>query len=266
MTPSPLLDAHLHLQDKRFNDHTDHVMQRAEQSGVKRLFCNSVNEDDWQDVLALSKTYQTITPFIGVHPWYSDTVTDLWLKNLQRLLATNSCGVGEIGLDRPCGINFSQQKKIFLSQLTLAATFLRPVVIHCVNYWGACLDILEYFLSPSLPIPVMIHSYSGSLESMQRLVGLGCHLSFSAHLTMPGRERLQMIFKETPLTHILLETDAPDQLCSKTQTSTHLNEPAFIAELYREAARIKDITVDEFARQIWENGTIYTNQTTAGPE
>lgn len=266
MTLPPLLDAHLHLQDKRFEGQIDAVIQRANRSGIKRLFSNATSENDWQGVLLLADKYPAVTPFAGIHPWQSDRVTDSWQTGLQHILSARSCGVGEIGLDRPCGIALSQQKKIFLTQMKLAVACRRPIVIHCVNFWGECLDILEDFCTPSLPVPVMIHSFSGSMESMKRLVRLGCHLSFSARMNEPGQERLQTIFKETPMEHILLETDAPDQLSSSTPANTNLNEPSFIVELYQAGALLKEMDLDKFTHQIWNNGTIFTNQTTAGRE
>ena len=71
-----LLDSHVHLLDKRFTGRLESVLERATQAGVERMFCNSTRESDWQEILNLSKTAPAVLPFLGIHPWFADTVTE----------------------------------------------------------------------------------------------------------------------------------------------------------------------------------------------
>ena len=291
MTLPPFLDAHLHLQDKRYEGHIDAVIQRAIHSGVKRLFCNATSEADWQKVIDLAGRYRFITPFLGVHPWYSDSLSIGWQDRLQKMLTSSNGGIGETGLDKKCSVDMNIQIDIFGAQLDLAQELNRPIVIHCIRCWGKLIELLEDKTASGRSIPVIIHSFSGSQEVMKRLVALGCHLSFSARLNDPGYKRLRDVFKKAPLDHILLETDSPDQLFSLSAQKgspkiigsdqpampetgfsslvaagqsgpampVRFNEPAFIVELYRTGALLKNMKLDKFARQIWKNGTIYTS-------
>ena len=263
-TIGPLIDAHLHLLDRRFAGQIDAIIKRAGNCGIKRLFCNGTTEQDWSGVLAISIKHPVVIPFIGLHPWHCHHVSDNWQDRLEAIIKEHHCGIGEIGLDRPCGPSLANQLQAFLGQLKLAVTYKRPVVIHCVKYWGKCLDILEDFSSPTFPVPLMIHSFSGSMESMERLVRMGGYLSYSAKLGEEEQQRLQAIFRETPVEHILLESDAPDQLPSTNTSNGNLNEPSFIVELYRLAAHLREMPLDEFTQQLWQNGTIFTNQTIVG--
>ncbi len=257
MASPPFLDAHMHLQDKRYMGHMDTLVHNAKKIGVQRLFCNGTDENDWQKVLSLFNNDHSIIPFIGIHPWHSNRVTKNWNKRLAQTLTDAPCGIGEIGLDKFCDIALSVQIEVFRTQLNLAFSIKRPVVIHCVKYWGVCLDILEELLTPHSPIPVMIHSFSGSIETMKRLVRLGCHLSFSAKMTEPDQEFLRSVFKQTPIHHLLLETDAPDQLYnelfSQENTQPAYNEPRLIVNLYRFAARQRKMDLDLFTWQVWDN-------------
>jgi TatD DNase family protein len=109
--------------------------------------------------------------------------------------------------------------------------------------------------------PLMIHSFGGSLETMLRLVRLGCWISFSARLIDRKRHALHQVFCETPTDRILLETDAPDQLPATLRNSGDAlyNEPANIADFYRQAARLRCMSFDDFTQQIWNNGEIYAD-------
>ncbi len=264
MISMKFIDSHLHLQDKQYTDHRAAVIQRARQAGVQQFFCNGTCEDDWQHVLELSRKFAEITPFIGVHPWYCDRLSKSWLQELKRLLDSTAAGVGEIGLDRLCNINFDLQKKVFCDQLQLAIQLKRPVVIHCIKHWGALLEIIENIGEALLSLPIMLHSFSGSMETMERLVKLGCTLSFSTRLCDPKQEKLRTVFSKIPMENILLETDSPDQLSSDMGIIDRLNEPSLIVGLYQVCARLKNMDQDSFTNQIWKNGTIFTDQITAG--
>ena len=257
------LDSHLHLQDHRFAGSREALLRRAREAGVSRMFCNATKEEDWQNVLLLSARFPEVVPFLGIHPWFADTVGAGWEKRLEHFLTLILCGIGEAGLDRKCPVDMQRQLEVFRIQLQLAAEFRRPLSIHCLGCWGRLVEILEQQKSRA-PLPaVMIHAFSGSLEMMHRLVRLGCWISFSTAMGDPGREPLQRIAQETPIDRILLETDAPDQLPAALKTGTQgngaCNEPANIPALYRFAANLHHMDLQEFCRQVWQNGTLYTD-------
>jgi TatD DNase family protein len=136
-------------------------------------------------------------------------------------------------------------------------------VIHCLHRWGRLIELLETHLKGNLNVPLMIHSFSGSVEIMRRLVHLGCFISYSMRLTESAQGQLRETFKATPLEHILIETDAPDQLNVGFLVSDNgqsaVNEPSYIRELSAFAADLREINTSEFCAQIWKNGEIYSH-------
>lgn len=263
MDPFRLLDSHVHLLDTRLAGRLESVLERAARAGVERMFCNSTRESDWQEVLNLSKTTPAVLPFLGIHPWFADTVTEGWEKRLDDLLATHRAGIGETGLDKRCDVHQDLQEEVFLSQLRLAVKHKIPLVIHCLHRWGRLIELLETHLKGNLKVPFMIHSFSGSVEIMRRLVHLGCFISYSMRLTDASQGQLRQTFKATPLERILIETDAPDQL------NVHLlalnieksadNEPSYIRDLFAYAADLREMNTSEFCARIWKNGEIYSH-------
>lgn len=259
---SHLIDAHLHLQDDRFTQNTiGPVIDKAIVAGVVKLFCNATSEDDWQNVVLLSKKYAAIKPFLGVHPWFSQSTKDGWLRRLEVILDSAGAGVGEIGIDKVSSAPYNIQEKVFISQLELAFKNKLPVSIHCVKKWGKLLDILKRYAP--FKQNIMIHSFSGSTEIMHQLVELGIFISFSCQLACPQKHKLREVFQKTPLKNILLETDAPDQFCPELFSDTHnvqkKNQPAYIVDLYTFAADLLNFDRNQFIKEIWNNGKIFTN-------
>ena len=261
MTAPPLLDSHLHLQDPRLEGIRAEVFRRAVEAGIGRMLCNATRERDWPEVLQLSATFPSVIPFIGIHPWYADPLETAWDRRLEAVIAINCCGIGEAGLDGKCPIPIASQERVLAIQLGLAAEHQRPVALHCVGAWGRLIDMLERLVKTAGLPPLMIHSFGGSLETMHRLVNLGCWISFSARLIDRDRQTLQQVFCETPLERILLETDSPDQLPQALRHSGNVpcNEPANIADFYRQAAKLRRMNLDDFTQQIWNNGEIYAD-------
>lgn len=263
MTELRYLDSHLHLTDPRFNGIREAILLRAREAGVVKMFCNATREEDWRQTLALASA--SIVPFIGIHPWYCSTVERDWERRLAEILQTTTCGIGETGLDKKCAGDMVRQIETFTAQLQLAVAFRRPLTVHCLGCWGKLLEILELQTKTAPLPPIMIHSFGGSQEIMRRLVRLGCLLSFSARLAAPGQEALRQVFQETPLPHILLETDAPDQLQTGINPGTPepsaTNEPAYIVALYGFAANLHHMELQDFCSQIWQNGTVFTDST-----
>jgi TatD DNase family protein len=259
------IDAHLHLLDKRIAARAADIIRESQEAGVEALFCNATTENNWTDVLRLGKADITVYPFLGIHPWYIDSLSPNRLDSLAALLRNSRAGIGEVGLDKTRD-NFTLQAVILQKQLKLAETLHRPVAIHCVRAWGRLLEILaDIDLSA---FKFLVHGFNGSLEVMQQLVKLGAFVSFSTMLAHPARERLRQVFIRTPLDHIFLETDAPDQFCeivsyngnsSEYFSEKKLNHPLAVIKLYEYAARLRGMNVRDFAEILWNNGTIFTH-------
>jgi len=251
-SPAGYLDSHCHLQENRLTPEIDAIMKRARNAGVARMLCNATCEADWQAVVDLAAGRQEVIPFLGIHPWLAASTRTGWEKRLRCLLERIPAGIGETGLDKCCRADFSSQQQIFKTQLQMAAELKRPLVIHCVKAWGRLLELLEQFADP-LP-PMMIHSFSGSIETLRRLIRLGCFISFSGRLA--AESKLHSCFLATPLAKLLLETDAPGRPNNQSIPS---DEPAAISRLYQLAAEMRGMTLNEFCQEIWRNGEIFTD-------
>ena len=260
------VDAHLHLQDPRFQ--TEEVISRARKVGVRMFFCNAIKEEDWPAIANLAVAHQEVVAFFGIHPWFSDTVKAGWRQRLLAISKTldTATGIGETGLDRSCPIDFAVQQRLFTEHLELASELSWPISVHCVRAWGVLVDqLIDFSQRHALP-PVLIHSFNGSTEIMRRLTKLGCFLSYSEALAGSEQTKLKETFIQTPRSLLLLETDAPyaKNPDHKKRNRDAINEPADVADLYHCAARLLQIEPAELSDQLHQNATIFTHSNAAG--
>lgn len=257
-----LFDAHNHLQDTRFDGRQADLIEQARAEDTVTMVVNGTRESDWPAVAALSRQWPgMVLPSFGLHPWFLAERSPGWKHSLDELLGCEPAAVGEIGLDRwKKDLPWDDQEDVFHQQLCMAAARERPVSIHCLQAWGPLVELLEQG-----PVPCcgfVLHSYGGSVETAERLAGLGAYFSLSGACAHPRRKRGWDTFRQLPPDRILLETDAPDQRLPDervrfplTGPGGHpLNHPAQIAEVYRFAAEtLFRQPVDHFAAQVADN-------------
>ncbi len=266
------LDAHLHLQTIPWN----YCFAETQGRAIIRSFlvkggksiCNGTSPLDWELVLELSKLFPgEIVPYYGVHPWYVDALPEDWLDHLNSCLVKNGSGIGEIGLDRSASSKafFDHQMDVFKAQLNLAVSLNIPVAIHCVRAWGILLEILKEKIVIKIDnkyyskIPVMIHSFSGSLETMKILTNMGFFISFSPFLLTVKADYLREILKETPLEKILIESDfSYSKNISVNNQSLGYNRN--LTMLYNLIGSIKDVDFEYLQKVILENGKVFTDR------
>lgn len=257
-----LFDAHCHMQDDRFADDIDSVLARAAQNGVQCFECCATSENDWALVLSVAARHGVVLPSIGIHPWFTDGLIDGWPERLVDLLVEqHEAGVGEIGLDHALNAaTHERQLAVFSRQIEIARELRRPASIHCRRAWGAMLDVLKRF--GNFPAGFVIHSYSGSVELINDIVGMGGYISFSGSVTRSGNKRARKSVVAVPADRLLLETDSPDMMPifrnEYEQMASVLvedrNEPMTLPVTVKAVAELRRVSVEDIGRIAFENG------------
>jgi TatD DNase family protein len=181
-----------------------------------------------QEVSGVGYTY-------GIHPWF---LTD---KNYEQLLISveksvsfpNILALGEAGFDKLRGPSAELQLKVFSEQVSIAETFRKPVIIHCVKAWDELLSAQKK-LKPRTPW--MIHGFRGSVEMAKQLLSKGMHLSIWFDYVM--RSESTELLKSLSPGRIFLETDGAD---------------IDIRNIYEKVARDLDMSVDELKSVVLSN-------------
>lgn len=254
-----LQDVHAHLQNVPDKGGIEAVLSGLARNNIGRIFCNATSPDDWDEVSAIAGKHKEVTPFYGVHPWFAAGLKAGWDKELLRRLESGPCGIGEIGLDRAKeDVDIGTQKEIFGRQLEIAFGMGKPFTAHCVDAWGIFVDMLKKAGAGELPF--IVHSFSGSVETLTELLKLGAYASFSLKLVEKRYKKISEAFAATPLDRMLLETDFPYTPGSQPKGQA-LSGDYFgcAARVYEIVSKLKGVPKEKLEKAVWENGTVFVH-------
>jgi len=97
----------------------------------------------------------------------------------------------------------------------------------------------------------ILHCFTSTLEDARRGIEMGFLISFAGNSTYPKTQNLRDVAKALPLENILIETDSP-YLAPQTYRGKR-NEPAYVAEVARTLASVRNLSPDEVAAATSEN-------------
>lgn len=111
---------------------------------------------------------------LGIHPWWVDADwKTLFERMRQRVRAADVLFVGECGLDKVRGGNWSAQLVCFEAQVELAEQMGKPLLIHCVKAYDEVLRVCR-----TTRVRRIIHGFRGKPQLAQGLLNRGFDLSF----------------------------------------------------------------------------------------
>lgn len=186
----------------------------------------SVGKNNWDEVII----YKNFS--LGIHPWFINKHNSNDLDALeQKIIKHNPIAIGEIGLDFYIQIDKKQQQLFFERQLHLAQKYNLPVIIHSVKSYDEVVKILKNY-----DVSVQIHAFNGSAVQGQKLLDIGCYLSFGMYRKSI---KLQEFIKTMPFDKILVETDERPS-CE-------------ISKIVDEIANLKQIAIKDFVKIVNQN-------------
>lgn len=208
-----LIDSHCHLDFPAFDHDRDAVLARSQALGVHSMIVAGVTRQHWPRLWATVEHTPGLYGALGLHPYF---LAEHQIDDIQALKEQLSkyaghpklCAVGEIGLDFFLkDLDRERQIYLFEQQLSLAAEFNLPVIIHARR---ANAQITACLKQAQLPRAGIIHAFSGSYEEAMEYIRLGFLLGFGGAATWPRATRLQSVLRRLPIEQIALETDSPD--------------------------------------------------------
>lgn len=262
-----LCDTHCHLNFDSFAEDLPEVLERARQTGVRRILNPAIDLETSREIVALTDAIPELYAAIGVHP--NDGAT--WRKETRGALAELArhpkvAAIGEIGLDyyrdRTPAV---QQQHIFAEQLALAAELELPVVIHIRDlnreHPQATADTLQMLAdwttslkqngSPLAERPGVLHSFSSGVQAAKNALELGFMLGFTGPVTFKKAEALHTTVENTPVERILVETDAP--FLTPHPHRGQRNEPSYVQFVVSRIAELHNLPTEQIEKITTEN-------------
>src|SRR5215472_12975519 len=249
-----LIDSHAHIDFPQFAEDREAMLERARAAGVNTLLAigTGPGPEKLDAAIPFADQNDWIYTSVGVHPHEAKEVTETHLDELERLAKhPKVIAWGEIGLDyfydhSPRDV----QAKVFSEQMTLAQSAKLPIIIHCRDAWTDCLDQLEREWKPT-GLGGILHCFSSTIEDAQRGIDMGFLISFAGNSTYPKASNIRDVAKALPLEKILIETDSP--FLAPQAHRGRRNEPAYVAEVAKATASVRDLSPDEIAAATSEN-------------
>jgi TatD DNase family protein len=143
---------------------------------------------------------------VGLHPWHikSTEENNNMLKQVEQACEfKHVIFIGECGLDKNCGTDFSEQERVFVCQVELAEKRGKPMMIHSVKSYGEILGLRKKLKAKTTWI---LHSFTGNFEEAKKMANSGFIFSFG-NILFNDKARAVETFKNLPLDLIFLETD-----------------------------------------------------------
>lgn len=245
------IDTHCHLDDEKIEDKALACREMVE-SGVDIAVNMAVNDKSSLQGLKLSERFDGVFFGCGFHPsdcaFYDGKAEDFLIETSKH---EKCVAIGEIGLDYHYGKDDEDvQKKCFVSQLEIARFLNLPVSVHSRDATEDTLKILKDN-KDKINGNIIIHCFSGSVETAREYVKLGCYISFSGTLTFKNAVNLRVVAKSLPEDVILAETDSP--YLSPEPLRGKINRPANVVKVYEKLAEIRGEELDSLAFNVEKN-------------
>lgn len=261
-------DAHTHAHLPAYGDEKELIVKRAADAHVGMITVGTSKKTSEGAVLFAEK-HERVWAAIGLYPGHAvsslrdedefeisengDMVpAELFDYDFFKKLAESEkvVAVGECGLDSSYG-DIGIQTREFIKQIQFANEIDRPLMIHCRDLYKSIAELFKEHGTKRNPI---IHSFRGTEEEAKIFLNLGCYFTFGGVITFPPKKTGVVyadVIKTIPLEKILSETDAP--WVAPAPYRGKRNEPAYVVEVVKKLAEIKNTPLEVMREQILEN-------------
>jgi TatD DNase family protein len=248
--PPALTDSHCHLDDPKFAEDLDAVLERAAAAGVTRMLAIGTGDGppELDRAVRLADRYPQIHATVGVHPHDAAKATPETIGQLEALAQhPKVVAIGEIGLDYHYDFSPREiQRPLFIEQLELARKLNLPITIHTREAWDETVAVLkEHWVDRGKPGDGIMHCFTGTADQAREALHLNLHLAFGGLITFRTADSIREAAAIVPDDRLLIETDAP--YLAPIPWRGKRNEPSFLTETVRKLAEVRGTTPEHIA-------------------
>ena len=242
-----MVDTHCHLYDEAFDFDRREAVQRAVADGVDTMLLPGIDSTSHSRQEALAAEYpQYFRQMMGLHP---TSVTDDFEPELaivqEKLFspAAGYVGVGEIGLDLYWDKTYyEQQREVLKRQMLWARDLGLPVCLHVRKAYNELFGLLRDLNFGTFS--GVMHCFGGSVNQALRAIDSGMYIGIGGVVTFKNAGMAEVV-RAVPLERIVLETDSP--YLAPVPYRGHRNESAYVVEVARKVAEIKELNMEKVA-------------------
>jgi TatD DNase family protein len=217
------------------------VLEEARAAGVGTVVCPGVDPGSSRRAVELAESFPGVFATAGMHPHEAASFDERAAAEIEELLANPQVvAVGECGLDffRMRSAR-EDQERTFMAHIRLARQMELPLVVHVRDAWTRILELLAEGSAER----VVLHCFSGDVETARECATRGWFLSFAGNVTYPKNGHLRDAAAAIPLNRLLVETDSP--FLAPQRLRGRDNAPANVVDVIETVADARGESVDD---------------------
>ena len=241
-----IIDTHIHLDDERYREDFEEMIQRALSAGVKSFIIPGAHPSTLKRAVELCEQYENIYFAVGVHPYDLEGLEGL---NFEHYAAHAKCvAIGECGMDyyRLEGSDEEKlaekkrQEEAFRFQIRFAKKVKKPLIVHIRD---ASHDSKMILLSEAAgEVGGVLHCYNADDELLS-LAHENFYFGIGGVVTFSNAKKLVNVLPRIPRDKLLIETDGP-YLTPQPHRGTR-NEPSYTVLVAQKMSDILHIPIEE---------------------
>lgn len=250
-----LVDTHCHLDDDRFKDDLDSLIESSIENGVEKIIIPAANPDTLQTAINLAESYKGVYFACGIHPCdLKDKYKDyLAFASHKKCVAIGECGLDYHYLDSSRDIESikNEQKEEFIKQIEFSIKMDLPLIVHIRESSNDAFNILDSYKNAR----GVLHCFNADrilLNLSDRF-----YYGIGGVATFKNTRRLIEVLPLIPKERIVFETDAP-YLTPEPHRGKR-NEPSYIPIILEKVASILEESKENMAKTSTENANTLFN-------
>lgn len=207
-----IIDTHIHLDDERYREDLDNVLERAKQGGVERYIIPGADITTLERAVELAEQYASIYFSVGIHPYDKEQYDEAALEryiNHPKCVAVGECGLDYFrleGSDEEKADEKAAQKEVFVAQIALAKRYNKPLIIHIRD---ASHDSKMILLDNGADeVGGVLHCYNAD-EELLSLADQNFYFGIGGVITFKNARKLLNVLPKIPQDKLIIETDGP---------------------------------------------------------
>ena len=249
-----IIDTHIHLDDERYREDLDAVLDRAREGGVKRFIIPGADASTLKRAVEIAQTYEDVYFSVGIHPYDIEKFNEKDFSdymNHEKCLAVGECGLDYFRLegdDESKEKEKNEQKKVFIAQIELAKKYKKPLIVHIRD---ASNDAKEILLENNAEeVGGVLHCYNAD-EQLLSLAEQNFYFGIGGVVTFKNAKKLVNVLPKIPREKLVLETDGP--YLTPTPHRGERNEPLYTTLVAQKVAELLELSFEEVTNLTTQN-------------
>ncbi|MDD2639468.1 MAG: TatD family hydrolase [Arcobacteraceae bacterium] len=249
-----IIDTHCHLDNEKYLDDVDQVIQNAINGGIKAFLIPGADLNDLPRAIMLAEKYPEVFFSVGVHPYdvrgYDETIMEKYVTH-PKCIAVGECGLDYYRLPEDEMAKHDEialQKRVFIAQIDFAKRHQKPLIVHIRD---ASNDSKKILLDTNAKeVGGVLHCYNAD-EQLLSLAQHNFYFGIGGVLTFKNARKLVQVLPKIPQEKLLVETDAP--YLTPHPFRGERNEPLYTQYVVETMALLLETSQEEMQRITTQN-------------